>query len=183
MENKLRIEPGFWFLAAMSLYVLPFRWIAGTVLAALFHELCHCVAVYICGGQVISFSLGAGGAGIETSPLFPGREALCALAGPLGSFSLLLISEYFPEAALCGLVQGAYNILPLYPMDGGRILKCLLPQPVCLGIQAFAMFLLSGLCIWIMTRNAAFGMILLLSLWIPVLQRKIACKGSAFAVQ
>lgn len=176
MEDKVRISPGFFLVGALSVLMLPLRWMTGIFLAAFVHELFHYLAIRITGGQVISFSLGAFGAKIDTLPMSCHTEALCALAGPLGSFSMLLIAEQLPEAALCGLVQGTYNLLPLYPMDGGRILHCLLPESACMGIEVFTIVFLTGIGLWLISFNREIAVILFLSLWMTVLQRKISCK-------
>lgn len=183
MGNKLKISSGFFFLGSMALLVLPLRWVFGVFIAAMVHELFHCFAVIFCGGQVLSLSFGAFGAKIEATSMSAGREALCALAGPVGSFSMLLIARHFPEAALCGLIQGAYNLIPLYPMDGGRVLKFLLPEDLCFGIRIFTIVLISGLGVWMLPINPEMAMIVLLSIWIPVLQRKFSCKAHGLAVQ
>ena len=119
MENKLTITSGFCFLWALCLLILPLRWAMGALLAAIVHEFAHCAAIWLCGGNVFSFRLGTQGAFIETSAMTPVKEALCALAGPMGSFCLILIAEHYPEAAVCAFIQGIYNLLPFYPQDGG----------------------------------------------------------------
>ena len=57
---------------------------------------------------------------MEVSELDAKGECLCALAGPLGSLILAFLP--FSTLALCGLVQGLFNLLPIMPLDGGRIL-------------------------------------------------------------
>lgn len=118
--------------AALLVLALPLPWLAAAVSAAAVHELCHYLAVILTGGCVRSLSVTTGGALMNTLPMPPERELICALAGPVGSFLLFLTYPVFPRTALWGLVQGIYNLLPVYPMDGGRALYCsltlLLPE-------------------------------------------------------
>ena len=122
----IRVDPFFWFFAALLLLILPLQWVAAACLAAILHELCHIGAIYLTGGQVYCLQIGMGSARIQTDFSSPGQELICALAGPAGSLLLLLLYRKCPRLALCGGVQGFFNLLPVYPMDGGRALSCVL---------------------------------------------------------
>lgn len=124
MALLVKVSAGFWILVALSILLLPIQWIAAAVSAAWFHEMCHISAVWLLGGDVQNLTLRSGGAEIRLSGLTQGRELAAAAAGPVGSLFLSLLLPIAPRLAVCGMIQGLFNLLPIYPMDGGRILYC-----------------------------------------------------------
>lgn len=125
MRGKINILPGTFLLLALIVLLLPLRWIFAAFLAAIFHELCHLLAIWLCGGQVLEMRVGFSGAVIITSPLENRQELICALAGPIGGLFLLLFTRWIPRIALCAGFQTVYNLLPMYPLDGGRAIHCI----------------------------------------------------------
>ena len=123
---RIRIESGFYIFLAVLLLAVPLRWIAAAFAAAFVHELGHYLAVRLLGGQVLSGSICFRGARMETLPMSPGRELIAVLAGPASSLMLLCLARLFPRVAICGLIQGIYNLLPIYPLDGGKALRCVM---------------------------------------------------------
>lgn len=124
MDHKVSIEAGAYLLLALLIFLMPLRWLLAALTAAAVHELCHILAIHFCGGQVLDIQIGPGGAVIRTEPMNCAKELLCALAGPVGGFSLLLFARWLPRTAICAGFQSVYNLLPLYPLDGGRALHC-----------------------------------------------------------
>lgn len=122
----VRIDPAAYIFCALLLLTQPLNWLAAAVFAAAFHELCHILAIFLTGNRVERVRIGLGGAEIKTEFASARQELLCALAGPGGSLLMLLLCRNFPRLALCGAVQGCFNLLPIYPMDGGRVLACIL---------------------------------------------------------
>ena len=110
-------------LLALMLLVLPLPWVLAAALAAFVHECFHYGAVNLLGGRVYSLRLGWRGAAMETTPLMPGRELVAAFAGPLGSALMILLWQWLPRTAVCSAVHCAFNLLPLFPLDGGRMLR------------------------------------------------------------
>ena len=51
------------------------------------------------------------------------KEIIVAMAGPIMSF---ILAYYFPTYMLINMFIGIMNLLPIYPLDGGRILKGIL---------------------------------------------------------
>lgn len=123
---ELRISAGAFLWPAVLLMFLPIQWVVAMLLAGIIHELCHIVTIFILKGKIFRICVGMRGAVIEVASLPPWKELLCALAGPIGSACLLLTARMFPRLAICGVVHCLYNLLPLFPFDGGRILSSLL---------------------------------------------------------
>ena len=113
-RNKFTIDIGtsVYLIGALALLVLPLKWLLGAAAAATVHELCHILAVKLCGSQIRKVEISASGAVIDVTPMSRGKELLCALAGPLGGLVLLLLAKWFPRVALCAAFQSVYNLLP-----------------------------------------------------------------------
>ena len=118
----LELRTGAIFAAALAMLIVPLSFFVSCLIAGAFHELCHYLVLRWMGVRIYRISIGPFGAAMETEPMEPGREVLCALAGPLGSFLLVGFYRIMPVTAFCALVQGCFNLLPIYPMDGGRVL-------------------------------------------------------------
>ena len=116
------ISPAAYLLAAAAILLLPIPLFLSGVLAAAFHEFAHCLALSFFQIPIQEIRIGPLGARICVGAMDPWQELACAAAGPMGSLSLLLLAKQLPLLALFGFVQGIFNLLPIYPMDGGRIL-------------------------------------------------------------
>lgn len=188
---RFRINAITFFWLALLLLVLPLRWVAAAGLAALFHELCHMIAVRACGGRVNVVAVGESGAVMETADLTNWQELLCAMAGPLGGLLLLFFLRWFPEVAVCAAFQSAFNLLPIYPLDGGRCLRCVVSMvrptgadTVCVWVAGGSCLLLFALGIWAAAVNL--GLIPLMTAGIVAMKSirgKIPCKHRLSAVQ
>ncbi len=127
------------------------RWAWGLALAAglfvsvLLHELAHCLVLVRRGGRVRAITLMVIGGVTEVSePLADMRaEARVAVAGPAASLALAIafglcsaaLRAGTPAAAFAletlariNVALGLFNLLPAFPMDGGRVLRAVLAR-------------------------------------------------------
>ncbi len=123
-NNKLYIT-SLIFLSLLFL-ILPLRWLLAAIIAAAVHELGHYFAVCLLGGKIRNIRFGMTGAVMEATNLSVYSEILCIMAGPLAGLLLSISIRIFPAIALCAIVQSAYNLLPIYPLDGGKALRCII---------------------------------------------------------
>ena len=130
-------EPRYWGMGGVAALLL--------FVSVLLHELGHSVVAlryHIPIGQITLFIFG-GVAQMRKEPPHPRAEFLIAIAGPIVSFflaglcmGLVLLLEWLPSGAslqgltalgaLLGIVNtqlGLFNLLPGFPLDGGRALR------------------------------------------------------------
>jgi len=104
---------------------------AGIFGSVALHELGHSVVARAKGGyihEIVLYPFG-GAAKISNIPKRPVDEILVALAGPAVSLALSLIFRQFELLWFLGYLNGMlffFNILPVFPMDGGRVLRAAL---------------------------------------------------------
>ena len=169
------------FVLALAVLVLPLQWFIAIILAAVFHELCHYLAIRCCGGQIVGISADMRGAKLEVVGLSNKQELFCALAGPAGGLLLLLLIRWIPRTAICGVFQSLFNLLPIYPLDGGRALRCGMElilsveraDKVCLWVRRISLTLVIGLGVY---GTVFLGLGLMPLLLGIIICGKIACK-------
>lgn len=111
----------------------------GLFTSVVLHELGHALAArrYGIGTAHITLYPFGGVAAIERMPEEPDQEMVIALAGPAVNFVLAALGGWVWLGTEHGLVlgfvitnigMGLFNLLPAFPMDGGRVLRALLAR-------------------------------------------------------
>ena len=132
-------------VSAATAWALALLGTLGLFASLLLHELAHAVVARIHGVTVggITLFLFGGAAEMESEPASPRAELLIAGAGPLASLGLavgfyaatgLVALAGAPQPivglpyylALVNLALAVFNLLPAFPMDGGRLLRATL---------------------------------------------------------
>lgn len=123
---------GFCLLAAWFGTVNGWRLLATVLLAAVIHELGHCLVLRRLGARVTGLRIGVFGAVLETDgrALSYGGELLAVLAGPVANLlcALALVALGGSRWAVpigAHLALCAFNLLPVRPLDGGKALYLL----------------------------------------------------------
>lgn len=133
------LYPGWSTATYWAVSVLAALLLFGSVLA---HELAHSLVARARGLAVNSITLFifGGVSNIEREPTRPGMELQIAIVGPLTSLALgglfllllwLIGHGNSPLAALFGylgvtnLLLGVFNLIPGFPLDGGRVLRAI----------------------------------------------------------
>lgn len=183
----IRVQPSACFLIAALILLLPLDWLIAALLAAAVHELGHLAAIYAFGSCPERISIGGFGARIHTGPLDNRKEFFCAAAGPAASLFLLVLCRHFPKLAFCGMAQGMFNLIPVHPMDGGRMMHCvirgLFPQRaerIFLVLQslAFCGIVCLALMLTIQGRAGFLPVLVCITVLSRLIRSKIPCKSA-----
>ncbi|MGB6483860.1 MAG: site-2 protease family protein [Candidatus Acidiferrales bacterium] len=142
----------FWFAAVVKTQHAGWNpaqyWLLGVVISAvyfasiIFHELSHSIVAMHYKIPVTSITLFVFGglSSISREAESAKQEFNIAIAGPLSSFFLggvfLLIYAYSPPSgvvqtisgwmSVLNFILGAFNLVPGFPMDGGRVLRSII---------------------------------------------------------
>lgn len=140
MGLDIIIGPGAMVLTAISLY-LGYLDKAVILLSSVFlHEIAHLAAAHILGFRIRELELFPLGGVARIEGLFqlsPAREVIISAAGPLlnifiailafvGNLNEIVGPNRADFTVAANVVIALFNLLPILPMDGGRILRAAL---------------------------------------------------------
>lgn len=130
------VELSIWFF--LLFLWLPISMVIAVFFSVLIHELAHAYIANSRGWRVygIKVDLFTGSASVDTN--IPERDSIPVVAaGPLSNLILMiacipilmivgnvpLVDKFLVDLIAVNFLMFVFNILPIYPMDGGRILK------------------------------------------------------------
>ena len=116
-----KVSAGFWAITLLiGWYDLELA--AAFLAAIIIHEIGHLVVLRICNVSIYDIRLKLNGAKIHTDQMELQQELSCALAGPVASGLLgALLLRNWSVGSFMSFGLGLLNLMPLYPLDGGRI--------------------------------------------------------------
>ncbi|MBS1717723.1 MAG: hypothetical protein JSS72_08325 [Armatimonadetes bacterium] len=152
------IVTGGTMFASMWFYSTIFGWkfAAGFVIGILVHELGHVVAAKVQGVKVTApiFIPGMGALiGLKENANSAHGDAIIGIGGPIGGtlagLGFLALYMVFPSPLWLGLAMftfwiNLFNLTPMYPLDGGRIVGAISPYLWALGLVIMLGMLLTG---------------------------------------
>lgn len=181
---RVIIRPNTYIYLIILLFLIPLQWLIAWLIAMAFHEFCHWIAVRLCGGNIDLLMIGIGGIDMRCGLLTDRKRLLCLLCGPLSGFILAAFGLWFPKIAICGWVLSIYNLLPVLPLDGGRVLQILLNNDTRFQLVQTCIFALLGVLTVYAAFFLGFGVLPILVtglLWLK--NRKIPCNKGVFKLQ
>ncbi len=130
------LHPTFLLLLLLPGVIEHLPLVLATFGCVLLHELGHALAARRFGigtADITLYPIG-GVARLTRMPRAPGVELLIALAGPAVNLAIAAVllplvharSGFLAELLLVNLVLALFNLIPAFPMDGGRVLRALL---------------------------------------------------------
>ena len=135
---KIKFHPLFALYVFICIYFNWFNKIFYYVITVTLHEYGHYIVANHYGYKMESLVYSLSGAGITTDACFKARDEIkISLAGPIVNVFLILIIIclwwifplsylYTYDFLICNIVVLIFNILPIYPLDGGRIIVSVL---------------------------------------------------------
>ena len=175
--RRVRCSVSAWALLAFALMYFfdGIGLVAALAPAVLTHELGHALALRLCGSRLTRLRVSVTGAMLDYAPRVEGLRAVaCCAAGPLAGAvyavaACTLGGRFWRMSGAASCLLSAFNLLPILPLDGGRIVAELLPGAqarrvslaaaglLCAGGAALALrfssFTLLGMGVWLVACN------------------------------
>ena len=154
----LAVSPWAALAGGLLVYYLDGRLLRALILPVVFHELGHLAALWKLGCRIRELRMEVGGFCIlYDTAQGRGAEALAAAAGPLAGFLYALaVVRLGADGALSAgisLLLSLVNLIPVPPLDGGRIAAALLSRKAAEFVAWFDTATLTAAGLWLFCQG------------------------------
>ena len=152
---KIRIEFSFIFILCLSL-VLGYKNTGLLILFCFLHEIGHLLALVAVGEKPDSLNISFFGIALKYSCKFSiAKEALVIASGPIINVIMFLALQ-----DEINLFLAALNLLPVFPLDGGRLINLVFPlASKYISIAFLAIMLIAS--VYVLIYHSVFSLLLL----------------------
>jgi len=125
--GKTEIKASFSMLICFALWIATANTVTMlfTVLCVLIHEAAHTITARLLGFESTEITLYPFGGASVIEGMDPAREIIVAAIGPLVSIAMgfaFSSSKVLNELSSISYAVAVFNLMPVYPLDGGRII-------------------------------------------------------------
>ena len=172
---KIRINLQIFIFAAIFYLTKQIEIYAILMTFALVHELGHLLAGLLLGLKVKNINIMPFGVSInfeDYSNKYIVKKIIIAIAGPLTNLIIVILGIYngWEENIIySNMLIGMFNLIPLYPLDGGRILKYIVHLTTNSKEAEITTYKLSNILIIILTILSSIGILLIQNIGIIVI--------------
>ena len=175
---RVTVRPGFLALLCAGAYFGSVQLLLMFLAVAAAHEAGHLLAARLMGRRVTGLTLSALGAELRLSGVTAfWQDALLALSGPAVNLALAALCAargIAPVFIGANLLLGAFNLLPIRPLDGGCAVYALLSLTVSQRWAERLTTMLSGACAlsvalvgaWLLIRDVSNPWLLCMGVWL-----------------
>ena len=139
---KIKFNPLFMIYVFLCVYFGWFNNVFYYIVVATLHEYGHLFVAKLLGYRVDGFIYSLYGVGLKTNNAYKTKDdILVSLAGPCVNLILIVVSIclwwIFPttyfftyDFVICNIVIMLFNLIPIYPLDGGRVMLALFSKKI-----------------------------------------------------
>lgn len=182
---RIRINLQIFIFAIIFYLTKQIRIYTILMIFAFIHELGHLFAGILLGLKAKGIDIMPFGVSInfeDYSNKYIAKKIIIAMAGPLVNVIIVILGIYNnweEEIIYANILIGLFNLIPLYPLDGGRILKYIIQLTTNSREAEMFAYKLSNILIIILTLVSSVGilfmqnigiLLILAYLWVLVIQ-------------
>lgn len=172
---RIRINLQIFIFAIIFYLTKQIRIYTILMVFAFIHELGHLLAGILLGLKVKGIDVMPFGVSInfeDYSNKYIAKKIIIAMAGPLVNVIIVILGIYNnweEEIIYANILIGLFNLIPLYPLDGGRILKYIIQLTTNSREAEMFSYKLSNILIIILTIVSSVGILFIQNIGIVLI--------------